>query len=100
MTEKPENSGPKQNTKIRPGASGNPAGKPKGTRHRATQMAEKLMENDATDVVNAVITAAKQGDMVAARLILERIAPRGFQLFCRGFWATFISANSRVLLAH
>jgi len=75
MTETPENSGGKQNSKFRPGQSGNPSGKPKGARHRATQMAEKLMEADAGEVVNAVITAAKGGDMTAARLILDRIAP-------------------------
>ena len=56
------------------GTSGNPAGKPKGARHRITLMAEKLMEDDAEAVVQSVITAAKSGDMVAARLVLDRIA--------------------------
>ena len=56
------------------GTSGNPAGKPKGARHRITLMAERLMEDDAEAVVQSVITAAKNGDMVAARLVLERIA--------------------------
>ena len=75
MTEKPENSGEKQGGRFRPGQSGNPTGKPPGARHKATQLAEKLMEADAGEVVNAVITAAKGGDMTAARLILDRIAP-------------------------
>jgi hypothetical protein len=56
------------------GQSGNPAGKPKGMRNRATLMAEKLMQDDAEQVVRAVVEKAKQGDMTAARLIIERIA--------------------------
>lgn len=58
----------------RPFEPGNP-GKPKGTRHRLTVLAEKLMEEDAEDVTRAVIAAAKGGDMVAARLVLDRVAP-------------------------
>ncbi|WP_375460581.1 hypothetical protein [uncultured Enterovirga sp.] len=38
-------------------------------------MAEKLMADDAKDIVEAVTKAAKGGDMVAARLVLERIYP-------------------------
>jgi len=38
-------------------------------------MAERLMEDDAGEIVKAVVKAAKKGDMAAARLILERIAP-------------------------
>lgn len=34
----PENTGAKQTGRYKPGQSGNPSGKPKGTRHRATQM--------------------------------------------------------------
>jgi hypothetical protein len=60
---------------FEPGRSGNPAGKPKGRRHRITILAEKLMAEDTEAVVLAVVTAAKGGDMTAARLILDRIAP-------------------------
>ena len=60
---------------FQPGQSGNPAGKRKGTRHRATVLAEKLMTDDSEAVVRAVVKAAKGGDMTAARLILDRIAP-------------------------
>jgi hypothetical protein len=60
---------------FRKGQSGNPSGKPKGARNRATVLAEKLMQDDATDIVQAVLAAAKGGDMSAARLILDRISP-------------------------
>jgi hypothetical protein len=61
-------------TRGRPFQPGN-AGKPKGARHRTTLLAETLMQDDATNIVNAVIAAARKGDMTAARLVLDRIAP-------------------------
>lgn len=62
------------NTRGRPFEPGNP-GKPKGARHKLTLMAERLMEDDAEQVVASVLAAAKSGDMTAARLVLERIVP-------------------------
>jgi hypothetical protein len=61
-------------TRGRPFEAGNP-GKPRGARHRVTVLAEKLMADDAEGVVRKVIEAAMAGDMAAARLILDRIAP-------------------------
>ena len=76
MTNESENAGVKLiKGRFRPGQSGNPHGKPPGTRHRATRMAEKLMEGAAESVVQSVVNAAQGGDMVAARLVLERICP-------------------------
>jgi hypothetical protein len=57
------------------GESGNPRGKLPGTKHRVTLMAERLMEGAADAVVQAVIRSASEGDMTAARLVLERISP-------------------------
>jgi hypothetical protein len=51
--------------------SGNPAGKPKGARHRTTLLAERLMQDDVKEIVNAVLAAARNGDMMAAKIILE-----------------------------
>lgn len=53
---------------------GNP-GKPKGARHKTTLLAEKLMQADAREIVRAVLDSAKGGDMTAARIIFDRIAP-------------------------
>ena len=53
---------------------GNP-GKPKGARHKTTLLAEKLMQDDAEKIVKAVIDAAQKGDMTAARIVMDRIAP-------------------------
>lgn len=74
-TEDRENSGAKHDSRWRPGQSGNPAGKPKGARHKTTLLAEKLMQDDAEAVVNAVLTAAKGGDMTAARIVVDRLCP-------------------------
>jgi hypothetical protein len=60
---------------FQPGRSGNPAGKPKGTRHQITLLAEQLLADDVEQVVAKVVKAAKSGDMTAARLILDRVAP-------------------------
>jgi Family of unknown function (DUF5681) len=60
---------------FRKGQSGNPAGRPCGSRNQASLMAEKLMADDSEAVVRSVIDAAKSGDMVAARLVLERLCP-------------------------
>lgn len=54
--------------------SGNP-GRPKGSRHRVTRHVESLMEGDADRVTQAVIDAAANGDMQAARIVMDRIAP-------------------------
>ena len=60
-----------KDTRFKPG---NP-GKPPGTRHRITQLAQNLMESEVEDVVRSVIDAAKSGDMTAARVVIERILP-------------------------
>jgi len=76
----PENTDPEQaktgNTgKFKKGQSGNPSGKPKGARNKTSLMCEKLMAGDAEDVVMAVIDQAKNGDIQAAKLILDRLVP-------------------------
>ena len=55
MSEKPENSRINQggSTKWKPGQSGNPAGKPKGTRHKATMLAERLLDGQAEELIQS-----------------------------------------------
>jgi hypothetical protein len=72
MTDDPRKNAGK--TRGKPFESGNP-GRPKGARHRATLLAEKLMAGDAEEVVKAVVAKAKGGDMQAARIVLDRICP-------------------------
>ena len=57
------------------GTSGNPSGKVRGTRNRTTLLCEKLLADDAADVVRAVIAAARDGDVMACKLRIDRIVP-------------------------
>jgi hypothetical protein len=57
------------------GQSGNPAGRPKGARTRATAFGEAILQKDADDIVRAVVDAAKAGDPTAMRLCIERLIP-------------------------
>jgi hypothetical protein len=70
-----DNAAPRHSGQWKKGQSGNLAGMPKGTRHRATMLAEKLMEDDAENIVRAVVSAAKAGDPTAMRLCIERLVP-------------------------
>lgn len=55
-------------------AAGN-AGKPRGTRHRATRAVEELLDDEAARITRRAVELALAGDSVALRLCLERIAP-------------------------
>lgn len=58
-----------------PGVSGNPQGRPAGSRGKATNMLLALMEGDASNITKAVIDAAKGGDLTACKIILDRLIP-------------------------
>jgi hypothetical protein len=57
------------------GQSGNPTGKPRGLRNKVTVAVEGLMGQYVQQVTARVIERASKGDMVAARLILDRVVP-------------------------
>ena len=57
------------------GVSGNPAGRPRGSRNRATLLIESLLEDEAETLTRKAIELAKGGDLTALRLCLERILP-------------------------
>ena len=76
MAAKPVNTGAKQaKGQFKPGASGNPAGKPTGARHRVTLAVEALLEGQHAALTQKAIDLALQGDGPALRLCLDRIAP-------------------------
>lgn len=60
---------------FKPGTSGNPRGKPAGTRSKSTQLLLALMEGGAEQITKAVIDAARAGDLVAAKIVLDRLIP-------------------------
>ena len=59
----------------KPGESGNPKGKPKGVRSKATQLTEQMVGNQAEQIVQRVIDGALAGDAVCLRLCMERLSP-------------------------
>ena len=72
----PENTGPKQaRGRWKPGASGNPAGKPPGARHAALVALDAIGAGAGAEIMAAVVAAAKGGDMRAADILLRRLWP-------------------------
>lgn len=59
----------------KPGESGNPRGKPKGAINRTTRLALELFEGGIKDIAAEVIKQAKDGDLTAARLVLDKLVP-------------------------
>src|SRR4029453_18800390 len=64
-----------RSTRWAPGQSGNPKGRPKGSRNRASLLLQHLIEGEGEAVVRALIAAAKGGDVSAARALLDRLVP-------------------------
>jgi hypothetical protein len=58
------------------GQSGNPAGRPPGSRNKATILAESMFQGEAGTIIQMAIDKAKEGDITAIRLCLERVFPR------------------------
>ena len=59
------------------GQSGNPAGRRRGSRNKATMMAALYLDGEAEGLVRKAVEMAYAGDALALRLCLERtIAPR------------------------
>ena len=61
---------------FQPGESGNPAGRPRGARNKRTLAAESMFDREATAIIHQLITMAKDGDIAAIRICLDRIFPR------------------------
>ena len=69
------NTGKKQGTKWKKGQSGNPAGKKPGTRHKATRLAETLLDGEAEELVKKCVEMAINGDSTAMRICMDRLVP-------------------------
>lgn len=76
----PENTGMKQDTRFKPGVSGNPKGKPKGARHFSTLIRDAITKvatdtgtSDDKLIVKALIAKAKEGDLKAVDIVFDRV---------------------------
>ena len=63
-------------TRGRPFQKGNP-GRPKGAQNQTTRLVQALLEEEAEAIGRTCIEKAMEGDPVALRLAMERIAPVG-----------------------
>ena len=58
------------------GVSGNPAGRPAGSRNAATEMAQALLDGEADALARKCVELALDGNPAAMKLCLERLVPR------------------------
>ena len=63
----------KKSSQWKPGQTGNPKGRPPG--QSAITKLRASIAPDVPAILKGLVTAAKAGDMQAARLILERVLP-------------------------
>jgi hypothetical protein len=77
MKIKPERTRKKQGgtTKWEKGQSGNIKGKPKGSLNKVTLAIQSLLEGEGEALTRKAIELAKDGDMSALKLCLDRICP-------------------------
>src|SRR5215472_848715 len=61
--------------RFKPGQSSNPGGRPPGTRNRATENAEILLEGEAEALTRKAVDLALKGDPMALRLCVDRLIP-------------------------
>src|SRR4051812_6675783 len=59
---------------YRMGSSGNPAGRPVGSRNKSTLLSEELLDGQAAALIQKAIDLGLSGDTTALRLCLERIS--------------------------
>lgn len=72
----PDKTGEKQEGgRFRPGQSGNPAGRPKGVKNKASLLIELLIAGRLDDIVAKLVEQATWGDVRAIGMCLDRIAP-------------------------
>ena len=71
MPNTPDKTDNKQDTRFKEGKSGNPNGRPHGSRNKVTLSMEVLLEGEAEDLTRKVIEKAKNGDMMALRICFE-----------------------------
>jgi Family of unknown function (DUF5681) len=60
---------------FRPGTSGNPRGRPEGSRNKATLAIQALMDGEAEALTRRMVAVAKRGNVDALKFCLSRLLP-------------------------
>jgi Family of unknown function (DUF5681) len=63
--------------RFQPGQSGNPAGRPTGSLNKKTLALEAVLQEEAAEAAKNLVERAKNGDLAAMRMCLDRFAPTG-----------------------
>jgi hypothetical protein len=63
--------------RFQPGQSGNPAGRPAGSRNQKTLEMEDMLADRAEAAVTKILDRAETGDPAAMRLCMDRVLPTG-----------------------
>jgi hypothetical protein len=58
------------------GASGNPGGRPKGSRNKATLRVQEQIDERTDDLIERLIAKALEGNVAALKFCLDRVLPR------------------------
>ena len=61
---------------FQPGVSGNPAGRPRGSRNKMTVLLETLVQKDLEAIIQSMNKRAKDGNVAAAKLCLNVFGTR------------------------
>ena len=64
-----------KDTRFQKGVSGNPKGRPLGSRNQSSLAAEMLLENQAAAITQKCVDMAMDGDPTALRLCVSRLIP-------------------------
>ena len=62
----------KHPTRFKPGQSGNPAGRPAGSKNKATLMLEGMIEGRLAEVVEATVDSAVKGRQGSQKIIFDQ----------------------------
>jgi len=62
-----------KDTKFKPGQSGNPNGRPKDK--TPATLLRKSIADDLPDIVKKLVELAKEGDVQAAKILIDRVCP-------------------------
>jgi hypothetical protein len=58
------------------GQSGNPAGRPRGSRNRKMIILQQMLDDDGQAILEQAMKMAKEGNVFALRLCMERLLPK------------------------
>jgi hypothetical protein len=70
-----KNTNSSSKSRFKKGVSGNPAGRPVGSRNKTTLACEQLLEGESEELIRVAVKHAKKGNIHALRLCLERVVP-------------------------